>query len=102
VSRSLPAAASDRENRLIAKTRRYLSVFQQNSMMIRAGLYSPGSDPELDAAQKVWPDLDAYLAMVEKQDIRNSFARLELIFRRNGVFDQAESPAPQKRPNSAA
>ncbi len=102
VSRSLPAAASDRENRLIAKARKYLSVFQQNSMMIRAGLYSSGSDPELDAAQKVWPDLDAYLAMVETQDIRNSFTRLELIFRRNGIFDSAEPAATQKRPNSAA
>lgn len=102
VSRSLPDAASEQENQLIHKTRKFLSVYQQNAMMIRAGLYSAGSDTEVDAAIKLWPELDAYLAKEEKQDIKNSFNQLELIFRRNGVVDQIDPATQNNRPNSAA
>lgn len=82
VSRSLPAAASDDQNELIKKARHLLSVYDSNAMMIRAGLYSVGSDPEIDAAVQIWSDLDSYLAKVEKQSVENSFTQLELILRR--------------------
>lgn len=82
VSRSLPDAATDSENEVLKKTRRLLSLYDQNAMMIQAGLYAAGSDPELDTAIQVWPELDAFLARVEKQSVANSFTQLELILRR--------------------
>ncbi|AEI96233.1 FliI/YscN family ATPase [Roseobacter litoralis] len=85
ISRSLPAAADDIENELISIVRRYLSVYEQNEMMIRAGLYSQGSDPEIDAAIQVWSELDAFFAKPEKQDVTNSFSQLELLLRRNKI-----------------
>ena len=82
VSRSLPDAASEKENELLKKARRLLSLYDRNAMMVQAGLYVAGSDPELDAAIQVWPELDAFLAKSERQSVSNSFTQLELILRR--------------------
>jgi flagellum-specific ATP synthase len=82
VSRSLPAAASEAELALISETRHLLGAYQQSEMMIRAGLYVDGSDPLLDRAISIWPELDGFLAEVERIDSTNSFARLGLILRR--------------------
>lgn len=83
VSRSLPGAASADENDTITETRRLLGAYAQSEMMIRAGLYTQGTDPTLDQAIRVWSDIDAYLAEYEPNDIRNSFDRLRLILRRS-------------------
>lgn len=82
VSRSLPAAASDAENESLAQVRRALSVYDRNAMMISAGLYTHGSDPEIDHAIRLWPELETFLAKSEPQSVANSFAQLNLILRR--------------------
>lgn len=85
VSRSLPRAASEKENALIVQARKRLSTYEQNALMIRAGLYASGSDPEVDMAVQLWPELDAFVSKNEAQDIANSFVQLELAFRRSSV-----------------
>lgn len=85
VSRSLPAAASTRENALLAQTRKMLGLYDANAMMIRAGLYSHGSDPEIDKAIQLFPEVEAFLAKVEPDDPQRSFSQLELILRRAGL-----------------
>ncbi|MEP2472832.1 MAG: flagellum-specific ATP synthase FliI, partial [Paracoccaceae bacterium] len=102
VSRSLPAAATDAQNKLIAQARNLLSVYDRNAMMVRAGLYSTGSDPEIDAAIQVWPDLDGFLAKVEKQSVENSFVQLELILRRVRVTQKPAHNSRYSRPTPAA
>lgn len=87
VSRSLPDAANDKENMLIGKARRLLGAFDEAALMIRAGLYSEGSDPVLDVAIKAQTDLDKFCAMTEGVDAANSFKRLELILRKSGALD---------------
>lgn len=79
VSRSLPHAASDAENALIQEARRLLGAYDRAEMMIQAGLYVAGSDPMIDAAVRVWPQLDAFLAEDENDSRDNSFARLAKI-----------------------
>ena len=76
VSRSLPAAASAAENAMIGQARKYLGAYARAEMMIQAGLYATGSDPVIDAAINVWPDLDAFIAEEEEQNTENSFKRL--------------------------
>ncbi|MBC7137581.1 MAG: FliI/YscN family ATPase [Defluviimonas sp.] len=76
VSRSLPAAASAEENRLIAEARRLLGAYDRAEMMIQAGLYATGSDPLIDAAIRVWPALDGFLAEDGAGGVAASFARL--------------------------
>lgn len=91
VSRSLPNAASAKENEMIQVVRKYLSLFEDNSAMIRAGLYSQGSNEEIDNAIALHPDLDAFLGKHETADISNSFSQLELILRRAGILLGAKS-----------
>jgi len=90
VSRSLPKAASEAENALISRARHLLGVYARSETMVRAGLYAEGSDPALDQAIRVWPELDGFLAEPEIADAANSFARLSVILRRAG-------PAPGER-----
>jgi len=77
VSRSLPEAASETENALIGRARALLGAYARAELMIQAGLYSAGSDPLVDAAVRVWPALDGFLAEASPGGIAASFARLE-------------------------
>ncbi len=76
VSRALPGAASEAENTLISAARQRLGAYDRSEMMIRAGLYTAGSDPVLDAAIEAWPKLDAFLAEDEWEGTQASFQRL--------------------------
>nr|WP_237684872.1 FliI/YscN family ATPase [Szabonella alba] len=77
VSRSLPLAANEAENRLIADARRVFSAWDRAELMVQAGLYSKGSDAAIDRAIKVWPALDAFLAEMGPDGVAGSFKRLE-------------------------
>ncbi|GAA5074928.1 FliI/YscN family ATPase [Roseibacterium beibuensis] len=77
VSRALPGAASDVENRLIARARHLLGAYAKAELMVQAGLYSAGSDPMTDAAVAVWDDLDAFIGATSEGGIPASFSRLE-------------------------
>lgn len=76
VSRSLPHAASGPENALISRARALLGSYERAELMIQSGLYTAGSDPEIDAAIQVWPHLDAFLAETDHAGCDDSFARL--------------------------
>ncbi|MGB7319336.1 MAG: FliI/YscN family ATPase [Planktotalea sp.] len=93
VSRSLPEAANEKENALIATARRLLGSYDESAMMIRAGLYSAGSDPVLDIAVKAFPELDRFIATPERLGVGNSFQRLELILRKAGALEPS-GPIP--------
>ena len=102
VSRSLPRAASDDENDLLGRARRLMGAYDRSETMIRAGLYAPGSDPELDIAIRAWPELDKFLAEEEHGGTQNSFDRLALILRRaEAAQGQPRKPQPAMRPAAA-
>ena len=84
VSRSLPAAATPEENEIISDVRKYLGTYEQSEVMIRAGLYSEGSDVTLDQAVRIWPELDSFFGKDDPEGIQNSFNRLNLMLRRAG------------------
>jgi flagellum-specific ATP synthase len=62
VSRSLPAAANDSENLMIAEARALMAAYDRTEMMIQAGLYTAGSDPTIDAAIASHAPLERFLA----------------------------------------
>ncbi len=82
VSRSLPGAATEDENTVIAETRRLVGAYEQSEVMIKAGLYTQGTDPILDQAVRVHTELDAFFAKPDMDGIQNSFNRLSVILRR--------------------
>jgi flagellum-specific ATP synthase len=79
VSRSLPQAASEAENKAITRARQLLGAYDRAEMMVQAGLYSPGSDPLTDGAVKVRDALDAFIAAPAGADIAESFAALDKV-----------------------
>ncbi len=83
VSRSLPGAATPEQNDAIAEVRVLLGRYEQSEAMIRAGLYVEGTDPVLDRAVRVWPELDAFLARASEEGIEDCFSRLALLLRRS-------------------
>ncbi|RKF13099.1 FliI/YscN family ATPase [Roseovarius spongiae] len=94
VSRSLPGAATPDENATIGRVRGLLGAYARSEAMLRAGLYTEGSDPELDVAIRAWPELDAFIAEREPVSVRNSFDRLALILRRAGAARAGQAPKP--------
>ncbi len=76
VSRSLPDVADAAENRMIAEARRLLGTYDRVETMVRAGLYTPGTDPEVDAAVAAWPALDRFAGLVGQRSASESFAAL--------------------------
>ncbi len=81
VSRSLPKAATEAENTVIAQARQLLGAYDRAELMIQAGLYASGSDPTIDAAIEVWPKLDGFLALKETETTENSFQNLAACLR---------------------
>ena len=62
-----------------------MSVYAQNQMMVKAGLYTQGTDPDVDAAIQAWPHLDTAMSLVHEQTAAHSFDQLTLALRRSGA-----------------
>jgi flagellum-specific ATP synthase len=92
VSRSLPSAASEEENALILEARNLLGTYERSEMMVRSGLYTPGSDETLDRAVALWEDLDAFVGQSDGKDIKTNFAQLSLLLRRAKAAGRAIAP----------
>ncbi|VDZ78279.1 ATPase FliI/YscN [Salmonella bongori] len=59
-----------------------LSSFQRNRDLVSVGAYAKGSDPMLDKAITLWPQLEAFLqqGIFERADWEASLQALDLIF----------------------
>ena len=86
VSRSAPMAWSEREAALVARARGLIARYEEALPMIQAGLYSLGTDPEIDEAIALWPALDRFVGTsAEGQSDLESFARLSEILDSGGT-----------------
>lgn len=77
VSRSLPDAATATENALIIETRQALSLYEDSEIMIRSGLYQPGSNSKLDLAASQFPAVDAFAGQRSQGGFDEDFKILE-------------------------
>ncbi|MCW9042517.1 MAG: FliI/YscN family ATPase [Pseudopelagicola sp.] len=84
VSRSLPSAATSEQNAIIAAIRRLIAKYEQSEMMVKAGLYKEGTDPDLDQALLIWPELERFWT-TKSDSVEASFSRLSLMLRRCGA-----------------
>lgn len=82
VSRSAPMAWTEEEQLLAMRARRLLAAYEEAAPMIQAGLYIPGADPVLDAAVKVWPEIDAFIGSIVRPPDGAAFARLATILQK--------------------
>ena len=82
ISRSLPAAADPNQNEMLANFRKILGVFDRNETMITAGLYTHGSNSDIDMAIQVWPEIETFISQLDSPSIQDSYDKLSLVFRR--------------------
>ncbi|MEC7291728.1 MAG: flagellum-specific ATP synthase FliI, partial [Pseudomonadota bacterium] len=61
VSRSLPNAATDDQNKLLQVFRRLMTTYEEIAPMVRAGLFEFGTDPHADLAHALHNSMDQFL-----------------------------------------
>ena len=77
-------AASPEQNAILSAVRRLIAKYEQSEMMVKAGLYKEGTDPELDQSLQIWPELEEFWT-TKSDSVEASFARLGLMLRRCGA-----------------
>lgn len=78
VSRSLPAAISDEKFALLRQAKKIITTYEDMAELIRLGAYRRGSDPNVDEAIYLYPELEAFLTQGKEENtpIEECFIRL--------------------------
>lgn len=82
ISRAMTALISEQHYARVRTFKQLLSSFQRNRDLVSVGAYAKGSDPMLDKAIALWPQLEGYLqqGIFERADWEASLRGLERIF----------------------
>lgn len=82
ISRAMTALISEQHYARVRTFKQLLSSFQRNRDLVSVGAYAKGSDPMLDKAIALWPQLEGYLqqGIFERADWEASLQGLERIF----------------------
>ncbi len=62
VSRTMPSCNNEAEQRLVLQARQPLTIYEDMAELIRLGAYRAGTNPEVDEAMRLYPQLEAFLA----------------------------------------
>nr|WP_093317985.1 flagellar protein export ATPase FliI [Thorsellia anophelis] len=75
ISRAMTDLIENNQFKLAQRFKQLLSAYQRNKDLINVGAYAPGSDPILDAAIKLYPDMQVFLqqAFNESADLESSY-----------------------------
>ncbi len=81
ISRSMPAALTPQQNEIIKRAKQIITSYENMAELIRLGAYRRGSDPNVDEAIAIYPEIEEFLAQDkdESTSIDESFARLAAI-----------------------
>jgi flagellum-specific ATP synthase len=81
LSRAVPGCNQPEENALTRRARAILAVHADMADLVRLGAYRAGSDPSVDEAMRLAPELEAFLAQTkdERTPLAESFDRLAAI-----------------------
>ncbi|HEX4636994.1 MAG TPA: flagellar protein export ATPase FliI [Rhizomicrobium sp.] len=67
VSRAMPACNTEDEQKLVLRARAPLAVYEDMAELIRLGAYKAGTNPEVDEAVRLYPQLEAFLAQAKTE-----------------------------------
>lgn len=78
VSRALPAALSEDRNEVLKRAKQIITTYEDMAELIRLGAYRKGSDPAVDEAIRLYPEIESFLAQNkdERTGIDESFMHL--------------------------
>ncbi len=81
VSRSMPAALNDQQNAIIRRAKKVITSYENMEELIRLGAYRRGSDPAVDEAIRLYPQIEEFLSQHkdERTSIDDGFQALGLI-----------------------
>src|SRR6201996_1116845 len=67
VSRAMPGCNSDDEQKLVLQARAPLTIYEDMAELIRLGAYKAGTNPEVDEAVRLYPQLEAFLGQTKSE-----------------------------------
>ena len=67
VSRAMPGCNTDEEQKLVLRARQPLTIYEDMAELIRLGAYKSGTNPEVDNAVRLYPQLEAFLAQSKNE-----------------------------------
>ncbi|MDE2337489.1 MAG: flagellum-specific ATP synthase FliI, partial [Alphaproteobacteria bacterium] len=78
ISRSMPRCLNAQQADLVRQGREIMSTYEDMAELIRLGAYRKGSDPKVDEAIRIYPELDKFLAQKpnEKTSLDEGYNRL--------------------------
>lgn len=81
VSRSLPGAITSEQNEILRRAKQIITTYEDMAELIRLGAYRKGSDPAVDDAIKIYPEIESFLSQNkdERTSIEEGFAILAQI-----------------------
>jgi len=81
VSRAMPGCNSDDEQALVLAARKPLTLYEDMAELIRLGAYKPGTNPEVDEAVRLYPQLEAFLGQTkgERAELGQGYEALSAI-----------------------
>ncbi len=81
ISRSMPGVLNDEQNDIIRRAKLIISTYEDMAELIRLGAYRKGSDPAVDEALVIYPQIEAFLTQHkdERTSIEDGFERLAQI-----------------------
>jgi flagellum-specific ATP synthase len=69
VSRAMPGCNSEAEQKLVLQARAPLTIYEDMAELIRLGAYKAGTNPEVDEAVRLYPQLEAFLAQSKTERV---------------------------------
>jgi flagellum-specific ATP synthase len=69
VSRAMPGCNSESEQSLVLQARGPLTIYEDMAELIRLGAYKAGTNPEVDNAVRLYPQLEAFLAQGKNERV---------------------------------
>ena len=81
VSRSMPGVFSDWQNAVIMRAKKIITSYEDMEELIRLGAYRRGTDPSVDEAIRLYPQIEKFLTQNKGNSatIEQSFQELSLI-----------------------
>ena len=81
VSRSLPNAFTKQQNKILIRAKQVITIYEDMAELIRLGAYRKGSDPLVDEAILLYPELERFLTQdkEEQTNIHDGFVQLAQI-----------------------
>lgn len=96
ISRSMPKCLTEEQDALVRQAREVISTYEDMEELIRLGAYRQGSDPRVDRAIVLYPQIEQFLSQRpgEHTSLDQGYDMLKSILSGNGPMEQAGASQP--------